>query len=203
MSKDLPMCCSAAEFLTTYESNLLQLEAIEGLDAPHRRSYRMLSFNQNNAGASRKQVVPGCLAFFNSYVAEEGVRDAQEVKRSAQSFKFKAVAAALAILHKQTTQADRDMFDRDGDGSVDMQEMHDAIRELFDSDGDGTVDMHELYDAISEMNLNLTDAQKDGLAQALFKNAPELEGDGGLWHENECENECTLQDVQTCTQANA
>jgi len=78
-------------------------------------------------------------------------------KEEYMSFKLKAITAVYeAILHEQTSMAD--------------------ILEKFDRNGDGTVDMHEMHDTLSDMDVNLTSAQKDSLLHSLFKHAPEVDG---------------------------
>eukprot|EP00931_Biecheleriopsis_adriatica_P075342 TRINITY_DN49231_c0_g1_i1.p1 TRINITY_DN49231_c0_g1~~TRINITY_DN49231_c0_g1_i1.p1 ORF type:complete len:398 (-),score=96.67 TRINITY_DN49231_c0_g1_i1:112-1275(-) len=52
----------AANFLSSYDSGLLQLEVLPPVHGPA----GIRAFNQRNIGASRKQVAPACLAFFES-----------------------------------------------------------------------------------------------------------------------------------------
>merc|ERR1712110_1247605 len=61
LAKDGSLVAKAAEFLTSYESGLLQLEGLDGLGAGVIPNFK--GFKQNNLSASRKQVAPGCMAF--------------------------------------------------------------------------------------------------------------------------------------------
>mmetsp|Transcript_114382 Transcript_114382/g.209435 ORF Transcript_114382/g.209435 Transcript_114382/m.209435 type:complete len:1030 (-) Transcript_114382:154-3243(-) len=73
------------------------------------------------------------------------------------SFKFKAITAVYeSILHASTS-------------------LEETVR-LFDQDGDGCVDMHEMHDALCNIDMSLTQAQKDSLLHTLFKSAPEDQG---------------------------
>merc|ERR1712129_89025 len=66
-SKHDGMVADAAMFLTSYESNLLQIKAIDGCgEMPGPPG--MVAFDQANVSASRKQVAPGCIRFFESLV---------------------------------------------------------------------------------------------------------------------------------------
>eukprot|EP00929_Paragymnodinium_shiwhaense_P013838 TRINITY_DN121686_c0_g1_i1.p1 TRINITY_DN121686_c0_g1~~TRINITY_DN121686_c0_g1_i1.p1 ORF type:complete len:385 (+),score=82.10 TRINITY_DN121686_c0_g1_i1:69-1223(+) len=62
IAKDANLAKLGSDFLAKYESGLLQLEPYEGLPGPE----GMMAFRQNNGVASRKQVAPGLLAFFES-----------------------------------------------------------------------------------------------------------------------------------------
>merc|ERR1712196_456112 len=78
-------------------------------------------------------------------------------KEEYMSFKLKAITAVYeAILHEHSSL--------------------ESTLSLFDKDGDGTVDMHEMKEALSNMDLSLTGAQIDSLLHTLFRDAPEVNG---------------------------
>lgn len=62
MSNAGSMAADSSQFLTSYESGLLQLQPLKDAGGPP----WVLAFSQMNTAASRKQVAPGCIKFLES-----------------------------------------------------------------------------------------------------------------------------------------